>query len=128
MITVKQSESAWPKKIINKPVPVKTLLAATKDNHGIDFVHKNTEFSDFDRERLIFQMHCTDGPRIAKGDVNGDGLEDFYICGAKDQAGALYIQNQDGRFKRSNEQLFEKDKASEDTDCLFFDADGDGDP
>jgi hypothetical protein len=64
---------------------------------------------------------------MAKGDVNGDGLEDFYICGAKGQPGALYLQTADGQFKPSNEALLEKDKGSEDTDCLFFDADGDGD-
>ena len=59
--------------------------------------------------------------------MNGDGLEDIYICGAKDQPGALYVQTTKGRFKKSNEALFEKDKGSEDVDGLFFDADGDGD-
>ncbi len=126
-ITVKEIESAMPKKAADKPVPEKPLFEQSADDHGIDFVHKEDDFVDFDREKLIFQMHSTDGPRIAKGDVNGDGLEDFYICGAKDQPGVLYIQTAGGRFKRSNEKLFEQDKASEDTDCLFFDADGDGD-
>jgi hypothetical protein len=69
-------------------------------------------------------MHSADGPRMAAGDVNGDKLQDFYICGAAGQPGALYTQTRDGRFKKSNEGLFEKDKGSEDTDCLFFDADG----
>ena len=59
--------------------------------------------------------------------MNHDGLEDIYICGAKDQAGALYIQTKAGRFIKSNEALLEKDAVSEDTDALFFDADGDGD-
>jgi hypothetical protein len=72
-------------------------------------------------------MLSTQGPRIAKGDVNKDGLDDIYICGAKDQPGALYIQTKAGRFKKSNEALLAKDKESEDTDALFFDADGDGD-
>ena len=84
-------------------------------------------FVDFDRDKLIFHMLSTQGPRIAKGDVNKDGLEDIYICGAKDQPGALYMQTAGGRFIKSNEALLEEDKGSEDTDALFFDADGDGD-
>ncbi|QTE42263.1 MULTISPECIES: VCBS repeat-containing protein [Mucilaginibacter] len=126
-ITVKEAESGLPGKAVRGAAGAKPVFEQSRDNHGIDFVHKENDFIDFDREKLIFQMHSTDGPRIGKGDVNGDGLEDFYICGAKDQPGALYIQTRAGRFKRSNEKLFEQDKASEDTDCLFFDADGDGD-
>jgi hypothetical protein len=104
-----------------------TIFTESSTNYGLDFVHKENEFVDFDRDRLIFQMLSTQGPRIATGDVNRDGLEDIYICGAKDQAGALYIQTKAGRFIKSNEALLEKDAISEDTDALFFDADGDND-
>ncbi|MEO5562838.1 MAG: VCBS repeat-containing protein [Chitinophagaceae bacterium] len=104
-----------------------TSFIASSDNYGIDFQHKENDYSDFDRDRLIFQMISTQGPHIAKADVNKDGLEDFYICGAKDQSGALYIQTKTGRFVKTNEALLAADAASEDTDALFFDADGDGD-
>jgi enediyne biosynthesis protein E4 len=97
------------------------------NNYGIDFIHKENIFSDFDRDRLIFHMLSTQGPRVAKGDINKDGLEDIYIGGAKDQPGVLYVQTKEGRFRKTNEALFEKDKGSEDTDALFFDADNDGD-
>jgi len=103
------------------------LFSESKDTYGIDFVHRENNFDDFDRDRLIFHMLSTQGPRMAKGDVNGDGLEDLYICGAKDQAGVLYLQQKGGHFIKSNEKLLEQDKASEDVDALFFDADGDGD-
>jgi hypothetical protein len=93
----------------------------------VDFVHKENEFVDFDRDHLIYHMISTEGPRMSKGDCNGDGLEDFFIGGAKDQAGGLFVQTPEGSFKRTNQTLFEKDKASEDTGNALFDADGDGD-
>ncbi len=93
----------------------------------IPFVHKENEFDDFRREGLIYHMISTEGPRICKGDMNNDGLEDLYLCGAKEQPGKLMIQGSDGSFNASNEHLLDEDKISEDTDCEMFDADGDGD-
>ena len=124
-IVVKQTDAVKRNKIVE--TPVKTLFTASASNEGIDFVHKENEYSDFNRDKITFHMLSTAGPSMTKGDVNGDGLEDFYIGGAMDQAGALYIQNAAGKFKRSNEKLWEADKGSEDVDAVFFDADGDGD-
>ena len=98
----------------------------SKENR-INFVHKESDFNDFEREPLLYQMMSTEGPRMCKGDVNGDGLDDIYICGAKGQAGALMLQNKNGTFESIDKELFEADKISEDMDCAFFDADGDGD-
>jgi hypothetical protein len=126
-ITVKQSNAVIIKPLTPNSPLTTPIFTASSSNYGINFVHKENDFVDFDRDKLIFHMLSTEGPRMAKGDVNGDGLEDFYICGAKGQPGALYVQTTDGQFQQSNEALLEKDKGSEDTDCLFFDADGDGD-
>lgn len=94
---------------------------------GIEFVHRESAWSDFDQEQLTYSMLSAEGPALAAGDVNGDGREDLYTGGAKGQAGQLFIQGADGHFRSSPQKAFQEDAASEDTDAVFFDADGDGD-
>ena len=125
-VVIKQQEAKVPV-IDSRPHALNPIFAVSKNNYGIDFTHKENGFVDFDRDRLIFHMLSTQGPRIATGDVNNDGLDDIYVCGAKDQAGTLYIQSKQERFVSTNESLLQQDAISEDTDALFFDADGDGD-
>lgn len=94
---------------------------------GIAYQHRESEFVDFDRDRLTFQMISNEGPRVATGDVNGDGRADVYIGGAKEQPGTLLVQKSDGSFVTTNEKLWEADRLPEDAGSEFFDADGDGD-
>jgi enediyne biosynthesis protein E4 len=105
----------------------KTIFSGATTNAGIDFVHKENEFVDFDRDPLIFHMLSREGPAVAKADINGDGLEDVFIGGAKGQAGVVYAQTTSGNFQRITNEVFEQDKESEDVAALFFDADADGD-
>lgn len=93
----------------------------------IEFIHRESDFNDFERDPLLHQMMSTEGPRMCSGDLNGDGLKDIYICGAKGEPGALFIQTKDGAFRSVSRQVFESDRISEETDCVMFDADGDGD-
>src|SRR6202012_5746548 len=66
-------------------------------------------------------------PCLAKGDVNGDGLEDIFIGGTAGQESLLYLQTPDGRFRLAGSQPWNQDKDHTNTAALFFDADGDGD-
>ena len=125
-IILKQEEAVQDAAGYSEPV-LTPFLSVANDHYGLDFVHQENSYVDFDRDKLIFQMVSTQGPHIAKGDINTDGLEDLYVCGAKDQPGVLYKQTATGNFVRCNETLLEKDKSSEDTDALFFDCDNDGD-
>jgi hypothetical protein len=62
------------------------------------------------------------------GDVNKDGLDDFYVCGASGQPGVLMIQTKEGKFTESDTALFNKSAASEEVDAVFFDANNDDYP
>jgi len=93
----------------------------------LEFKHAENEYVDFRNQILLHHFLSTQGPHIAKDDVNSDGLEDLYFSGAKDNPGKLYIQKKDGSFKLQVQSCFDEDKASEDTGVLFFDADGDND-
>lgn len=94
---------------------------------SMDFAHEENNYVDFDTDRLIYHMKSTEGPKLATADVNGDGLNDMFIGGAKGYPAVLMLQTSTGGFIRSNTQLLEKDKDSEDLTSTFFDADGDGD-
>lgn len=89
--------------------------------------HTENEYSDFNREKLIPKMLSTEGPRLAVGDVNGDGLEDFYMANAFADTAKLFIQQPDGHFIQKTEPAFERDRYFESTGAVFIDVDGDGD-
>jgi hypothetical protein len=106
--------------------PVKTGLTDVTDKINIAWKHTENEFDDFTTQYLIPHKLSTEGPKIAVGDVNNDGLEDFYVCGAAGQAGAMMQQNRDGSFIETNRELSAKNKDAEEVAGIFFDANKDG--
>ena len=110
------------------PAVAPTLLSDVTGASKIGFVHRENEFVDFDRERLIPKMLSMEGPAAASADVNGDGLDDMYIGGAKDQPGQLLLQRPDGSFAPTSAAVFAAEAISEDVGALFFDANGDKAP
>ncbi|PXX31235.1 FG-GAP repeat protein [Arenibacter sp. ARW7G5Y1] len=94
---------------------------------GIVHEHMENGFDDFEREVLLPHKMSTFGPALAVGDINNDGLQDFFIGGAKGYEGAIYLQNNDETFSKLYQKAMVDDKFQEDIDALFFDADNDGD-
>ncbi|TAE50454.1 MAG: RNA-binding protein [Bacteroidetes bacterium] len=92
---------------------------------GLDFIHQENAFNDFNREELLPHLLSTEGPRMALSDVNVDGRDDVYICGASGQSGQLYLQQANGAFQASQPELWTEFAFQEETNSLFFDANGD---
>ena len=93
----------------------------------LDFIHKEYPTLDFDRNPLIPFAYSNEGPSISVADINNDGLDDIFISGGKKQASKLYLQDDEGKFKEHQTDIFEEDAINEDTDHVFADIDNDGD-
>lgn len=89
--------------------------------------HKESPFIDFKREPLLPRMFSKRGPDMAVADVNGDGLEDFFISGSTISAPELYIQKANGQFAIQKGPWSEND-GTEQTVVKFFDFNNDGYP
>jgi hypothetical protein len=90
--------------------------------------HLENSFVDFNLERLMPHMLSTEGPKLAVGDVNGDGLEDFFMGGARNDTAKIFLQKKDGRFAPLVPQpSLVADAAFEDAGAQLLDIDKDGD-
>jgi hypothetical protein len=127
-ITIRQSEAVKGVTGAEAVQATRQILTDITDRIRLPFVHQENDYVDFDREPLMPKKLSIEGPALAVADVNRDGLDDIFIGGAKGQASALLIQQQDGSFVRSNEKVLAEDGMSEDVGAVFFDANGDGSP
>ncbi len=124
LITVNYSSAVDPPKA-EEEQPL--LFSDATSAYGLQHKHIENFYDDFKREILLPHKMSTFGPALAVCDINNDGLDDFFIGGAKDSEGAIYIQNINKSFTKTNQKSLASDKFYEDMDALFFDADGDAD-
>ena len=90
---------------------------------GLVHVHQARKYIDFKSQRLVPHQQSEYGPSIAVGDVDSDGLDDFYVGGSAGHPGTLYRQRADGTFFAS---VLPDSLEFDDMGVLFFDANGDG--
>jgi hypothetical protein len=123
---------------INNPSGKKTSLPLLATNNwftnitsqiGINYVHEQRDFIDFNIQKLIPHKLSEYTPGIAVGDINGDGLDDFITGGVTVHSPEVFIQQSNGSFSTTALLSPEKEaqKASEDRGVLLFDADNDND-
>ncbi len=109
----------------NDAVLVPILFNDITGKLGFDFKHTEVQNYDFGYHQPLLQRYSQLGPCIATGDINADGLTDFFTGGAANQSGKIFIQKADGNFSAAN--LVEGMKVEEDLGSVLFDADGDKD-
>ncbi|MEP2690639.1 VCBS repeat-containing protein [Maribacter dokdonensis] len=116
------------KQPVDKSITKQTLFKdVTNTSFSSVYEHQENEFNDFRIQVLLPHKLSTEGPGIAVGDINNDGLEDFYVGGASSSPGAIYQQTASGSFVKKDHPILLTDAKYEDVDAVFFDADNDQD-
>ncbi|WP_157580841.1 VCBS repeat-containing protein [Segetibacter koreensis] len=104
--------------------PSKKLFVKT--DSIINYKHDVFSENDFKRQPLMLFMYSQTEPVIAKGDVNKDGMEEFFITGDKNKPGRIYIQKAGGKFEPLENVSISDENTSAVSAAVFFDANNDG--
>jgi len=106
----------------NQTKPMEDITKQT----GLNYLHKENAFQEFDREPLIPHMLSTEGPGLAVADINHDGLDDVFIGSSKWEKSAVFLQTKAGKFVETVQPDLDKDSTFEDVDACWVDVNNDG--
>ncbi|PAP78626.1 VCBS repeat-containing protein [Rubrivirga marina] len=125
-LTLRQVEATGAARPLVAPAQGGVLFRDVTAEVAPDWRHQENATMDFDRELLMPRAYSEEGPAVAVGDVDGDGLDDLFLGGATGQPGVLWVQR-GGRFALTTPTAFQDDAEAEDVAAAFLDADADGD-
>jgi enediyne biosynthesis protein E4 len=123
LLTLAYNDAHLPDSIQANLHPASLFTECSKDGQ-IKYKHKEDEFVDFKIQPLLPHLLSHEGPGISVGDVNADGLEDFFVGSAAGYKGNIFIQGKNGTF---SQHALADNNLADNMGALFFDADGDGD-
>ncbi|MGE0589015.1 MAG: VCBS repeat-containing protein [Cyclobacteriaceae bacterium] len=124
-VEVKYDEAAAKQYV--KPVNVDQLhfQQISQEEIGLTFEHREDEYTDFDRLKLLPYQQSDKGPATAVGDINNDGLDDIFFGGSKRMTSQIFIQSEN-KLKRVQFPVIAKDSLKEDIDAAIADFNSDG--
>jgi hypothetical protein len=105
------------------------LFTDVTDSLDIQYVQAETDFVDFNIQKLIPHKFSEYGPGVASADIDGNGLDDIICGGSSHNSARLFLQQKDGSFIQKSllPEALSNIKSWDDTGILLFDADNDGD-
>jgi hypothetical protein len=105
------------------------LFTEITSSVNISFTQKETDFVDFNIQKLLPHKFSEYGPALASGDIDGNGLDDIVCGGSSGNSAVLFFQQPDGKFiqKYLLGDPERPEKVWDDAGILLFDADGDKD-
>lgn len=123
-ITLSQKPSSLKFKYENY-FSVKKQIVKKNDEFKLNWKHTEDKYNDFELNNLQHHQLSKLGPKIIKSDINQDGFDDIFVCGASNQASVLFVSDKVGKFSAINETMFGKHAGYEDTDAIFIDVNND---
>ncbi len=92
---------------------------------GLKYEHKENNYTDFNRQKLIPYQISDRGPAVAVGDINGDGKDDIFFGNSKNEISEIYYQTATG-FEEQKMAVLGIDRQKEDVAAIIEDFNNDG--